>query len=79
MLTCGRAREKSDRFHLWDYESDTANHVLSLSPEQVTSITVLDETFEPGEFVKWKTTWLVQRNWGLLVSLWAARRLVHCV
>jgi hypothetical protein len=60
-----RAREKNDRFHVWDYESDTANHVLSLSPEQVASIAVLEETFEPSEFVKWKPKWLVRRNWGI--------------
>jgi hypothetical protein len=60
-----RAREKNDRFHVWDYESDTANHVLSLSPEQVTSITVLNETFEPADFVMWKPDWLIRRNWGM--------------
>lgn len=62
-----RATDKSDRYHLWDYESDTRNHVLSLLPNQVISIDVLSEPFEPGEFITWdtsKSTWFVTRDWG---------------
>lgn len=60
-----RAHDQSDRFHLWDYEGDKANHTLSLSPEQIVSITALNETFEPGDFVRWRPNWFVQRNWGM--------------
>lgn len=62
-----RAHDKSDRFHLWDYDSDAKRHTLSLLPEQVQSIEVLPETFEPAEFVTWSTAsspWFVARNWG---------------
>lgn len=59
-----KAYDKSDRFHLWDYESDERNHVLSLKPEQVRSITVIDLGFEPSDFVTWKTNWIVARDWG---------------
>lgn len=59
-----RAKNKSDRYHLWDYESDTKNHVLSLFPDQVQDITVLDENFDPSEFVAWEPNWFVPRDWG---------------
>ncbi|MDP2210187.1 MAG: hypothetical protein Q8J63_00415 [Candidatus Aquicultor sp.] len=62
-----RAREKNDRYHFWDYDSDTRVHVLSLNPEQVKSIMVLDEVFDPKEFITWdvrKSPWFFERNWG---------------
>jgi hypothetical protein len=59
-----RANDKSDRFHMWDYESDTGTHTLSLKPEQVKAVDILDETFDPAEFVTWRTAWFVERDWG---------------
>lgn len=59
-----RARDQSDRFHLWDYESDEAPHVLSLRIEQVMGMETLVESFDPGEFVTWSPQWIVTRNWG---------------
>jgi hypothetical protein len=63
-----RARDKSDRFHVWDYESDMMSHALSLLPTQIISIEVLSETFAPSEFVTWNTkqsAWFVPRDWGV--------------
>lgn len=63
-----RAHDKSDRYHLWDYESDTACHTLSLLPGQVISITVMDENFDPAEFITWDvgvSPWFVERDWGI--------------
>lgn len=59
-----RAHDKSDRFHLWDYESDKNNHVLSLLPDQVIDIAVLAESFDPAGFITWPTNWFVPRHWG---------------
>ena len=62
-----RARNKDDRFHLWDYDSDKTNHVLSLLPDQVVGIEILDQTFNPSEFITWdvqKSPWFYSRNWG---------------
>lgn len=59
-----RTAVKNDRFHLWDYDSDTKEHVLSLNPGQVQDIEILNEHFEPAEFVTWKTSWFVPRDWG---------------
>ena len=62
-----RASEKNDRYHLWNYEGDTKPHVLLLNPVQVVDMVVLEERFEPSEFVTWNTTtspWSVRRDWG---------------
>lgn len=59
-----RAHNKSDRFHFWDYDSDTERHTLSLLPEQVISIEVLPDTFDPAEFVTWAPNWIIKRDWG---------------
>ena len=61
-----RAANKSDRFHLWDYDSDTKSHTLSLLPDQIVSIEVLSENFDPAGFITWNTTtspWFVPRGW----------------
>jgi hypothetical protein len=62
-----RAHVKNNRFHLWDYESDSGMHTLSLEPEQIQCIEILNECFTPQEFVTWdtgRTTWFVPRDWG---------------
>ena len=59
-----RAKNKDNRFHLWDYESDTKNHTLSLLPEQILNMEFTDLIFDPSEFVKWSTNWSIQRDWG---------------
>ena len=62
-----RAKDKSDRFHLWDYESDQRTHTLGLLPAQVQRIDVLDEEFDPAGFVTWdlkKSPWFIPRDWG---------------
>jgi hypothetical protein len=63
-----RARDKSDRYHFWDYDSDTQRHTLSLLPKQVISIEMLPDTFNPAEFITWNTAtsrWFVPRDWGM--------------
>jgi hypothetical protein len=62
-----RAHDKSDRLHMWDYDSDTQRHTLSLLPEQIISIEPLGEQYDPKEFVTWNTAaspWFVSRDWG---------------
>ena len=48
-----RAKDKSDRFHFWDYDSDTERHTLSLLPNQIISIEILADLFDPSEFITW--------------------------
>ena len=62
-----RAKQQNDRFHLWDYESDIERHSLRLNPEQISKLEVLDEIFDPSEFITWDTTenpWFIPRDWG---------------
>lgn len=59
------AHDKSNRFHLWDYDSDSTQHTLSLLPIQIKKIETLQEEFNPAEFVTWKTNWIIKRNWGI--------------
>lgn len=60
-----RAKDKSDRYHLWDYDSDTRSHVLGLQPFQIVSIEATNLTFEPAEFVTWSPIeWFYPRDWG---------------
>jgi hypothetical protein len=62
-----RTRDQSDRFHVWDYDSDTGRHTLSLLPNQVVRYEVLNVQFNPSEFVTWNTAtspWFIPRHWG---------------
>lgn len=59
-----RSKDKSDRFHFWDFTSDTKSHTLSLPPIQIIGIEISSESFNPSEFVKWKPKWFVKRDWG---------------
>ncbi len=62
-----RAHDKSDRYHFWDYDSDTGRHTLSLLPSQIVQMTPLQDGFEPAEFVTWNvrtSPWFISRNWG---------------
>jgi hypothetical protein len=62
-----KAKGKSNRYHLWDYESDTKEHTLSLNPRQIRHMEFLDESFEPSEFVSWnveENPWFIPRDWA---------------
>jgi hypothetical protein len=60
-----RSRDRSDRYHFWDYDSDASSHTLSVLPEHVISLEILGEQFEPHEFIDWKPQWKVSRDWGV--------------
>lgn len=62
-----KAKDKADRYHFWDYDSDIGSHTLSLIDEQVIDIKILDEKFEPSDIITWSfkpNSWYLQRNWG---------------
>jgi hypothetical protein len=61
-----RTKDKSDRYHLWDYDSDgpTGRHTLSLLPSQIISIEESGEAFTPADFVTWDPNWFYRRDWG---------------
>ena len=59
-----RSKDKSNRFHFWDFTSDVGGHTLSLLPSQVQSINILSDPFNPSDFVRWRPKWKVPRDWG---------------
>lgn len=62
-----RTKEKNDRYHVWDYDSDQKKHTLGLNPEQIQKMEILDEQFDPAEFIDWdvqKSPWFISRDWG---------------
>ena len=60
-----RAKDKADRYHFWDFDSDTKSHILSLLPKQIRSIHPMNINFDPGEFITWEIDWFLKRNWGI--------------
>ena len=60
-----RFHDKQDRFHLWDYESESGPHTLSITPNQVSNMIFTEELFCPSEFVTWTDfRWIQPRDWG---------------
>lgn len=62
-----RFKDGLERYHFWDYFPDDgkAPHPLPLLHKNIQSLEVLEESFDPGEFVKWSpTSWHVPRDWG---------------
>jgi hypothetical protein len=51
-------KDQSDRFHVWAYEGESGGHLLSLKPEQVRRVDILDEEFDPADFM-----WFIARDW----------------
>lgn len=64
-----RAKDGVDRYHFWDYDSDTKPHPVSLTVAQVVRMEPLPETFDPADFVTWdlvRSPWTLPRDWGRL-------------
>jgi hypothetical protein len=61
-----RASDQTPCYHFWDSDSDSGvAHVLSLPASQITSVEVLDSSFDPSSFVTWTPNWIVGRaTWG---------------
>jgi hypothetical protein len=59
------AKDKSNKFHFYDLDSPNGRHNLPLNPEQLQSLEVTTETFEPSNYVKWSPiNWIIERDWG---------------
>ncbi len=60
-----RYKDTEDRFHFLDLNSPSGSHTLSILPEQVKRIELVNEVFEPSEYVTWNPNWIVSRDWGM--------------
>ncbi|WP_373897812.1 hypothetical protein ACER0A_010775 [Haloimpatiens sp. FM7315] len=60
-----RYRDGQDRYHFYDLDSPSSNHNLSILPSQILDIKILDESFEPKNYVTWSPIrWFLKRDWG---------------
>ncbi len=61
-----RYKDGRDRFHFYDLDSPEGKHNLSILPEQLISIEILEQSFDPQIYVTWSpVSWFVERDWGL--------------
>jgi len=69
MAPSRRAKIPYYKYHFWDFESVPKPHVVSLNPEQIIHLEILDEEFKPEDIITWDTSkspWSVVRDWGRL-------------
>jgi len=59
------AIDKSDKYHLLDLDSPEKPHPLPLDPDKILNIEVLNESFDPADYVKWTPRWIYARDWGM--------------
>ena len=62
--TSRRYKDGKERYHFLDIDSPEGNHNLSILPNQVIKIILLEEVFEPADYVKWSPKWNLTRDWG---------------
>jgi len=60
-----RYKDGLDRFHFYDLDSPDGKHNLSILLEQIISIELLDDSFDPADYVTWTPNWIVKRDWGI--------------
>ena len=54
-----------DRYHFYDLDSPDGKHNLSILPEQIISIDVTEQSFDPAVYIKWNPNWFIKRDWGI--------------
>lgn len=54
--------ESIPRYQLLDIES-TPNDIIGILEEDMIAIDILDENFEPKEYIKWNPIWHIPREW----------------
>jgi len=59
-----RYKDGKERYHLYSLDGPNGSHNISILPEQLLSIRVTNEHFEPSDYITWDTNWIVERDWG---------------
>ncbi len=59
-----RYKDQLDRYHLYDLDSPDGSHNLSILPDQIHQIDMLEQLFEPGDYINWTPRWFIKRDWG---------------
>lgn len=52
-----------DRYHFYNLDSPDGQHNFSPNPQDVLSIELTDETFNPADYVHWNPNWYIEREW----------------
>lgn len=58
-------RDGLNKYHFYDLEGHDGNHHLSIDSVRVVGIKLLDEHFDPAEYVTEKADWVIPRDWGI--------------
>lgn len=59
-----RYKDGENRYHFYDLDSPDGSHNLALLPDQIVSLELTDETFDPADYVTWTPNWFTPRDWG---------------
>lgn len=59
-----RYPDKGDYYFIWDYDGSDKAHPVPKKAEDIISLEILDEEFDPSEFITWDTNWTIPRDWG---------------
>ncbi len=60
-----------DRYHMYDLDSPEGEHNLSILPEQLISLEISKDSFDPGKYITWPWPpeytphWFISRDWGI--------------
>lgn len=60
-----RSKDKREKYHFCDIDSPDGMHTLSIYPEQLVELKILNENFNPADYVNWTPNWTVKRDWGI--------------
>jgi len=60
-----RVPDKGNRYHVWNYRGTSGAHPMPIDPAEIISLDILEEDFDPAEFVKWQPKWHIKRDWGI--------------
>jgi hypothetical protein len=61
------AKSGADAYQLWDLDAKRKPFNVTVAPDDVRGMTLLDETFDPAEIITWTfkpRAWTVERDWG---------------
>jgi hypothetical protein len=55
-----------ERYHFYDLDSPEKEHTLSILPEQLLELEILETTFDPKDYITWPAPydWFIARDWG---------------
>lgn len=56
-----RSSSDEPKYHFYNTDS---SHPMPLSEEQITTMNVLEEKFNPENIVHWEPNWFIERDWG---------------